>query len=568
MGPLPDLDLIPLQNRTAVIFSDANFNCNSKVQAACRAFARELRSRGAVVRIAITPEEPNVNGPDDFLACHTDDEFLRLIENATEFNDAMPRPARNSQADKLVELAEGVEFFHADVDQPYASIRIGGHTETWPVHSKGFKHWLSGEYYRKHQKAPSSQALQDALNVLAGRAVHGGKKISVHTRVAEHAGNLCLDLADEEWRAIEITREGWNIITDVPVKFIRPRGMLPIASPVRGGSLDELKPFLNVADDESFALVKAFLIATIRPNLPFAFLVLTGEQGSGKTAQSVRLKSIVDPGKALVRGLPRELRDLAIAARNGWLLAFDNITTIPHWLSDALCSLSTGGGFSTRELYSDADEMIFDAMRPVILNGIGDIVTRPDLLDRSIVQELPVIPEDKRKQESELQREFESARPRILGALLDAAVVALHDCASVRLESLPRMADFATWAFAAEPAHSPKRVFLTAYGGNRASLHQVAIDTSMIGPPILQLLNDCPRWSGLLTELLEALKQKVPELVRKSLPSIPRQLKSQLTRLAPNLRQIGIQVTFGKRTHKGIPVTLERSGNSSSASSP
>jgi hypothetical protein len=209
-------------------------------------------------------------------------------------------------------------------------------------------------------------------------------------------------------RVIEITREGWSIVNAPPVKFTRTRGMLPLPAPTRGGSLDELRPFLNVADDRSFALVKAYLVQTLRPNRPFAFLVLTGEQGSAKTAQSKRVKSIVDPSKAPTRGFPGELRDLAVAARNGWLLAFDNVSTIPVWMSDALCGLATGGGFSTRELYSDSDEMIFDAMRPVILNGIGDIVTRPNLLDRSIVLQLPVIPEKKRKQEEELDREYES----------------------------------------------------------------------------------------------------------------------------------------------------------------
>jgi hypothetical protein len=123
---------------------------------------------------------------------------------------------------------------------------------------------------------------------------------------------------------------------------------------------------------------------------------------------------------------------------------------------------------------------------------------------------------------------------------------------------------------AAEPAHCPDEVFLRAYRGNRANLNQVAIDTSIIGPPILQLLDACPRWSGSLTELLEALNQIVPESVRKSRSwsSIPRQLKSQLGRLASNLRQVDIQVTFGDKTKKGIPVTLERSRNSSSPSSP
>src|SRR5262249_55702047 len=133
-----------------------------------------------------------------------------------------------------------------------------------------------------------------------------------------------------------------------------------------------------------------------------------------------------------------------------------------------------------------------------------------------------------------------------------------------------RMADFATWAVAAEPAHSDKPIFLSTYQGNRGGLNQMAIDASAIGPAIQLIMNGQPRWSGLLTELLEKLNSKVPDSVRKSKswPSIPRQLKDQLTRLSPNLRQIGIQVTFPKRTNRGILVELERATISSAPSSP
>jgi hypothetical protein len=466
---------------------------------------------------------------------------------------------RKSQADKLVELAERVDSFHQDVDEPFASVKVGDHVETWTLKSNGFRRWLSREFWIEYKKAPSSQALQDALNVLAGRAIHDGKQISVHTRVAEHDGKLYLDLTDIAWRAVEITAIGWRIVNDVPVKFIRTRGMLGIPEPKTGGQLDELRQFLNVADDDSFALTKAFLVSTLRPNFPFPFMALTGEQGSGKTSQSIKLKSIVDPSKAAVRALPRVLRDLAIAAGNGWLLAFDNVSTIPAWTSDALCSLSTGGGLSTRELYSNDEEKIFEFQRPMILNGIGDIVTRPDLLDRCIVLQLPVIPEDKRRQESELNRQFEVARPRILGALLDVAVTALKTHSSVRLTNLPRMADFATWGVAAESAHSREAVFLSAYVGNRAHLNSVAIDASVIGPAILQLIHRNSIWQGVCSELLEALNGIVSDSIKRSKgwPTKPRSLSGELRRIAPNLRADGIEVTFCKHTEKGTPVRLE-----------
>ena len=473
---------------------------------------------------------------------------------------------RKSQADRLVEIAEQVELFHQDIDEPFASFEVANHVETWRVKSAGFKRWLSHAFYLHHKNVPSSQAIQDALNVLAGRANYDGEQIPVHTRVAENNGKLYLDLADPNWRVVEITPGGWSIVQDAPVKFVRHRGMLAIPDPVRGGSIKDLWEFVNVADEDAFALVKAFLVSTLRPNRPFAFMVFTGEQGSGKTSQSIRLKSVVDPNKAPVCALPRDYRDLAISAANTWMLAFDNVSSMPAWVSDALCCLSTGSGFRTRELFSDADEKIFEGKRPVILNGIGDIVTRPDLLDRSIVVNLPVIGEDRRRQEFELISQFETARPRILGALLDAAVVALRNHSSVKLTNLPRMADFTTWAVAAERAHS-QTIFLKAYTKSRATLNHVAIDASVIGPSILQLLERSKQWDGVVGELLEALNIIVPDAIRrsKSWPTKPRTLSNELRRIAPNLRADGIEVTFGKHTSKGTPVRLARKSASVSS---
>ena len=205
-----------------------------------------------------------------------------------------------------------------------------------------------------------------------------------------------------------------------------------------------------------------------------------------------------------------------------------------------------------------------------MLSGIGDVVSRSDLLDRSILQHLPTIPDDKRRCEAELIAELEEARPAILGGVLDAAVIALREYSNVRLSTLPRMADFAMWSVAAEPAHSPQKVFLKAYYGNRTETNDAAIETSVIGPTLLEFLDGRDSWHGLMKELLAAMNLLASESVRKlkSWPSIERSLKNQLTRLAPNLLQAGISVTFEKHTNKGTPVTLERVVKSSSPSSP
>ena len=181
-----------------------------------------------------------------------------------------------------------------------------------------------------------------------------------------------------------------------------------------------LRPFLNVSTDQDFVLIVSWILAALRNKGPYPVIVLSGEQGSAKSFFSAILRALLDPNAAPLRALPREDRDLFIAATNGHVLTFDNVSGLPAWISDTLCRLATGGGFAVRQLYTDQDEILFDATRPVVLNGIEDIVTRPDLADRGLFLTLEPIPEERRKPEKALWAAFNHARPQILGALLDA----------------------------------------------------------------------------------------------------------------------------------------------------
>ena len=198
----------------------------------------------------------------------------------------------------------------------------------------------------------------------------------------------------------------------------------------------------------------------------YPVIILSGEQGSAKSTFSAILRALLDPNTAPLRALPREDRDLFIAASNGHVLAFDNVSGLPAWISDTLCRLATGGGFAVRQLFTDQDEVLFDATRPVILNGIENIVTRSDLADRAVFLTLEPISEERRRPEAELWAAFEAERPRILGVLLDAVVQGLKMLPQTRLERLPRMADFALWATACETALWPDGTFWSAYCGN------------------------------------------------------------------------------------------------------
>src|SRR5262249_30230503 len=157
--------------------------------------------------------------------------------------------------------------------------------------------------------------------------------------------------------AIEIDRDGWRIIADPPVRFRRASGMKPLPIPIKNGSVQDLKPFLNIGA-AGFELVAFWLLAALRDRGPYPILVVSGEQGSAKSTFTTILRSLVDPNTAPLRALPREDRDLFIAANNGHLLAFDNISGMPVWISDTLCRLASGGGFAVRQLYTDQDEVL------------------------------------------------------------------------------------------------------------------------------------------------------------------------------------------------------------------
>lgn len=566
-GVIPDFGLIEWKGRVAHLIFDTNVHTNDSVQAARHGLAKELTRRGALVHFVDLPEIDGVNGVDDLLALKGADYVFALLDTATPADNRKSKP--KSQSSVLIELAEDVELFHTGEGDTYATISIDTHRETWPLRSRGFRDWLSKHYYETEGSIPNSQALQDALNTLQGIARHNGPKHETHIRLASAEGCIWLDLCDEEWRVVQISAEGWEIVRESPVKFRRTKGMKALPAPVAGGCVSSLRQLLNVTDWD-WPLLISWLVSAFRPGFPFAVLVLHGEQGSAKSTVSKMLRDLIDPNIAPLRSEQRDERDLMLAATNGWILALDNLSKLPIWLSDALCRLSTGGGFATRTLYENDEETLFMAMRPIVLNGIEELTTRSDLLDRSVIINLPAISPDKRKSEAEVWREFESIRPLVLGKLLDGVSHALRNIETVQLDQKPRMADFALWSTAAEQSLGlDKGAFISALIGNRESANELALEASPIAATLVELMRQRGTWKGNSSDLLETLNQYVSDETKKQQgwPKRPNALSGAVKRIAPNLRAAGIECNMG-RTKAGRFITLEYKGKSSSPSSP
>ncbi|MGO9607105.1 MAG: hypothetical protein ACLQAT_27560 [Candidatus Binataceae bacterium] len=459
-----------------------------------------------------------------------------------------------SAADRLTGLVleTGIEFFHDPDQHGWASIRVDGHWQNHPIRSRPFQLFLLRTYYRETGNSPGAQAIRATLELFEEKALFDGEESPVNLRVANHRGKLYLDLCDRAWRAVEIDADGWRIVTRPPPRFHRTRGSQPLPAPERGGGLDELRRFLNV-DHQGSTLIKAFLVAALRPSVPCPILVAKGEQGAGKTTACRIISALVDPRTGALRGVPREVRDLTAAARNSWIVCFDNLSHLPDELADAACRLATGGGFGGRQLYSDHDEAIFDATRPLVFNAIPDLgAARPDFLDRAVIAELLDLKPEMRRDEAQFWREFEQARPRILGALLDAATAGLRNLPNVRLAQLPRMADFALWVNACEESlgMQPGEA-LTTYQSNRTDAHRLALESSPLYEPVAKLAQE--GFSGTVAELLVRLNCMISENMRRSVrwPKAPNALSAALRRMASNLRAGGIEIQFSRADIRG-----------------
>lgn len=487
-----------------------------------------------------------------------------------------------AQAEVLLRLAKDAELWHTEENEAYATIAVGDHRESHRIASRAFKAWLRRQYWGEKGKSPGADRLQEALGVLEARALYDGPTMGVHVRLARHGDAIWIDRGDRDWSAIQVTTDGWRIVRgDLPVKFRRPPGVRPLPEPIPDGSLSMLRPFLNVGRDEHFILMVAWLIAAFQPEGPYPILVVEGPQGAAKSTNCNILKRLVDPSSLELRQPPHDQNELIIQAANSWTLAYDNVSDIPPWFADALCRLATGGGHSKRQLYTDSDEVILNAKRPVILNGIAGLVERPDLEDRTIGVTLGLVSESERRTERDLWAAFDAVSGQVLGAVLKALSKALKNAATTTLDKKPRMADFATWVVAAEDAlvgtpvskskeDEPSRLweagdFLAAYEAEREEAIEAVLQANEVAFAVKMLADAAPKdgWAGTMGDLLEALKahafpQGIPKVLPKAWPKSARGLTGILKRFHTTLLMNRVKVTWGTHGREGNQVEITK----------
>jgi hypothetical protein len=491
----------------------------------------------------------------------TRDQFEAYVAQHAESPDL---PAitdkRASQAESIIESTASDEFFH-NVDIAYVRASVvtprGVRREVFALDEQGYLSVLARRQHSQYSRVPNAQALNDARNALRGKAMYEGPETEVHVRKAYNAeaNEIYLDLADDERTQVRITAAGWDFLSDEdsPIYFIRPRGLQALPRPTTGGKLSELRPLLNLATEKEFVLVCSWLLSLFLPSGTLPMLAINGPQGSGKSTCCRIVRRLFDPNEADLRTPPKDDRDLLISARNAGILAFDNFSSLPPALADTFCRISSGSGFSTRQLYTNSGETLISVRRPILLNGIPtDLVSREDARDRTIVVSLSLIDASKRQREVDLWETFDRICPSVLGALLTAVSKALSRWRSIRLDHLPRMSDFVQWVVAAEPQLPwPPGMFLRAYTADRNVANAVAVENSVVGSTIVQLLAHKPTWSGTCLELLGEVNRLGDGRAqgRFDWPRSAKAISNDLDRILPALNAAGVKVQRVKRNY-------------------
>ncbi|GEM_PF-2755513 len=436
-------------------------------------------------------------------------------------------------------------YFTDQQGEPFVVVPVGDHDETCSARSTHLRNWLAGIFREKNQHPPTSDALKQAQIQTEVRCSKF-PQTELFNRMGWHEGAIYYDLTAPDWSGIKITKEGWEI-TELPPVFRRYKHQAKQVVPIKEGDPRNLLKFCNIREDDH-CLFMVTLATFFIPDFPHAIPNLDGAQGSGKSVTSRNIKNLVDPSVVTLMSTPKDLEHVQMTAEKHWVSTFDNISRVPEWFSDFLCRGVTGEGDMKRSLYTNDDEFIRAYRRCFVLNGIGTYAERPDLLDRSIIFEIPDL--GVKRPEDDIKAEWKQILPGILGGFFTAISKAMGVVDQIKGHEAFRMSDFARWGAAlAGPLGYSQDEFFKDYQGSIDRKWEEAADVNTLNGKIVELVKSNSEWKGSFSDLLEAINPKSGR--DRTLPDSARKLSSALKRIGPLLKTSGIKVIYPTRREPG-----------------
>lgn len=467
-----------------------------------------------------------------------------------------PGTTEKPTADDVYHIARAnMEVFKDQFEHPFAAIEAGDHNEVIAMDSVKFEQYVLRLVYARKAVIPSKEAISNAIQLLKSEATCESESRNLEVRIATHEGKIYYDLTNKTWDCVEIGSEGWRIIPQPPI-FRRFNIQKAQATPDRNPNGDELDRFveiLNVKNEDDKILLKCHIVASFFPEIGKAAATFHGEKGSGKSSAQGYTKHLIDPTATGLLTMPRNIEGLIQVLSHNYATYFDNVSHIAEDVSDTLCKAITGLGYSKRTLYSNDDDFAYNFKRSIGINGINQVITKPDLLDRALLIKLESILDGQRRKDEDVRRDFEALLPKLLGNVFDVMVKVLRvkNEGGIKLTQLPRLADYAeTCETIARVLGYPEGAFVEAYNRNIALQNEEAIEQNPIAATIIQFMNGRLSWEGNASDLLRDLNsfamQNSIDTHNPYWPKAHNQLSRKLNEVRGNLRAKGIDITNPK----------------------
>lgn len=460
------------------------------------------------------------------------------------------------QADRLIAYAmeEVTALFVDQHDAPHAL--VGG--EAMPLNGSRSHRWLRRLLWEREGKACRNEALSTAASTLAAQAEFSGDTRELYTRAAWHEGKLYYELFSGT--VVEVDGAGWRTVTECPVLFRRIANLKSLPIPLSGGSLDLLEKLVNLKTDRDIRLFKAYAVTVLLSHVPRPILLATGAMGAGKTTANRIIKRLVDPSAPETVRLDREFLQ---KASHGYVLLLDNQSGLPLWAADQLCRLVTGEADSKRRLFTDDEDVIYELMRAILLNGINVPTDRADVLDRALAIELERIPDDERRPEEQLWEEFEAAHAYLLGAVFDvlSRALAIMPTIASKLTTRPRLADWGGYAAAVYEAMGwGAELFAEDWDNVVKAQNQGTLDGSPVAQAIIKFMENREEYESSSANLFKSLDLVAENLgvdKDKEWPKSARWLWRRIKEVLPLLSSVGIEASR-KEASTATIITLRK----------
>ncbi|MFZ4405560.1 MAG: hypothetical protein ACOYOK_15805 [Pseudobdellovibrionaceae bacterium] len=461
-----------------------------------------------------------------------------------------PNELKKSQFEILLDHTKDFYPFQSEEGVSFCEITQDNIKLNLSTEEQTFRKAILDRYYAYTKSLPDDKCLDKFIQYISYQGSKNPRE-KIHIRIGKYENEIYYDLGNDQF--VKITKDGWFLVNQSPIRFVRAGTMKANCTPQMGGNIQLLKQFLNIESEESFIILICYLLGTLWPSKQYPLAIFQGPQGSAKSTATEIIKSLLDPATPSLRSLPYKEQDIFIACSKTHLVCYDNLSGIKPALSDALCKIATGCGISGRKLYTNADEYFIEVSRPMIINGIDNLTDRQDLADRAVVLNFPKLAGESRRSSTELFKEFEETKPLIQGALFDGLSCALGEIANIKLDATTRMTEFCYVACAGLKAYGydPNYVISVLLKNRHETLSDSVLENPF-GKAIVAFMDGKDRWEGTASELLKELEGQWPNIELPPWMRTSHCLSQTLGRMDSGLKSLGIQVDRRRSNHQRL----------------